>query len=358
MNFFNAAVVALCFVFAYGDEFAPSQDCTTMQPFCTSSDIQYAAATDYVPEEDNTDYGCLNTRPNPSWYYMKIAVGGDMNIGLTSTFGNTVGDIDFALWGPFDSLDSAIDQCGSYSSPSSCSYSPDATEIAEVRNANVGEYYVFLITNYADAEDLLITFQKEDDSGTAESDCSAIQCEFNIGSEFYNPCGSELFAGTECATSCASGYEYAGGDLTAYCDSFAVLSFTGVCTEINGCDANPCPQYSDCINNGMGNYACDCWDGYFMDGDYCVEIDMCADDPCDVNAMCYNVDGSSDFTCECNEGYEGDGFFCEMPVEEECEEEVATCDKVSISKNVINVQFADIFAGYDGYMTNDPWCCN
>lgn len=322
-----------------------------MQPFCTSEDYSFSGSIDVVIQNDpndNTDYGCLNTYPNPTWYYMEILVGGDMDIEIRSLTG---GDVDFALWGPFDDLSSAIAMCDNYDGPQSCSYSPDPQEVANLRGAVAGQTWVLLVTNYENSANEM-GFRKIDGSGSAETDCGLLTCDGEVSmNNAFSTCGSAS-NGDTCYAQCAAGYELTSGSLLRTCDDGDWSTFTGVCSLINACAGVNCPMYSNCIGG-----ECYCWNDYVNENGYCVEIDMCADMPCDRNAVCRNIDGSTDFTCTCNPGFSGDGFFCEMPVDD-CEEEEECCDTVRKSTNVINVVFADIFAGYDGYISADPDCCD
>jgi hypothetical protein len=56
-------------------------------------------------------------------------------------------DIDFAIWGPFATQ--AAMCAGTTNAPLDCSYDPAATEQVDIPNAVAGQWYMMLITNYA-----------------------------------------------------------------------------------------------------------------------------------------------------------------------------------------------------------------
>ena len=88
---------------------------------------------------------CLNTTPNPAFYYMQIDQPGNLNIYMYSTPSH---DIDFDCWGPFSDINTACSQL-SCSNMVDCSYSASATENCYINNAQTGQYYILLITNYS-----------------------------------------------------------------------------------------------------------------------------------------------------------------------------------------------------------------
>ena len=88
---------------------------------------------------------CLSTAPNPAFYYIRITSPGDLNIYLEST---PSVDIDFDCWGPFDDITTACSQL-SCSNIVDCSYSSSHIENCHINNAQTGEYYILLITNYS-----------------------------------------------------------------------------------------------------------------------------------------------------------------------------------------------------------------
>ena len=67
------------------------------------------------------------------------------------------------------------------------------------------------------------------------------------------------------------------GNFTCECKE----GYTGTynnCADLNECSDIPfaCPVHADC-NNTVGSYECSCHDGYDAVGQECVDIDECAD---------------------------------------------------------------------------------
>ena len=129
--------------------------------------------------------GCLGSAPNPAWFYFQIGTPGNLDILLhqgsnAPNYNNQ--DVDFICWGPFSSP-----QCtGLYDFPSTtiannivdCSYSGNATETINVTNAQTGQYYMLLVTNFSNNPgfiqmDLL-------SSSTATTNCNIV-CGVTLG---------------------------------------------------------------------------------------------------------------------------------------------------------------------------------
>jgi hypothetical protein len=92
-----------------------------MSPICTSSGFTFDASVDTtcevgMPCRDNA-YGCLGSQPNPAWYYLRIAVPGQITTLLSGS-----ADLDFAVWGPFGDVSTAIGNCGALTAPMDCRY--------------------------------------------------------------------------------------------------------------------------------------------------------------------------------------------------------------------------------------------
>lgn len=149
--------------------FSQGSSCAEMEPICSDTSATFTASVGETAEPGN-NYGCLATQPNPSWYYLEIEEPGTIELSLSAD-----SDIDFIIWGPFDDLADATSNCGTLGGASSpivdCSYSGAAYETPQITDAEVGEVYILLITNYAAiVQD--ITFGKI--SGEGETDCGIV----------------------------------------------------------------------------------------------------------------------------------------------------------------------------------------
>ncbi len=144
--------------------------CVQADPFCTGTNYSFPNNTNV------TDLGaidCLGSTPNPVWYFMEIDQNGPMTITMNQV--NTSGtgiDVDFALWGPYTSLAAG---CGAGTFPAGsavdCSYSTAASETATIPNATIGQFYILLLTNYANQAGT-ISFSQT--GGTGSADCSFV----------------------------------------------------------------------------------------------------------------------------------------------------------------------------------------
>ena len=62
---------------------ANSQQNTTIpnaDPFCSDSGILFQNISDGSSAENGIDYGCLLAQPNPSWFFIRIDIPGDLSL--------------------------------------------------------------------------------------------------------------------------------------------------------------------------------------------------------------------------------------------------------------------------------------
>ncbi|SNR16906.1 T9SS type B sorting domain-containing protein [Tenacibaculum jejuense] len=158
--------------------------CDAAEPMC--SDSRGVKIFDNVVNiPDSGPIGCLSNTPNPAWFFIRVQNSGNLNFQIIQatdfdTAGNATGgriDVDFVAWGPFATPDSnctslartcvnsagvTID-CQTNTTPGfsnfytdnldgtnivDCSFDPSPIENFTINNAQAGEFYVLLITNF------------------------------------------------------------------------------------------------------------------------------------------------------------------------------------------------------------------
>lgn len=173
--------------------FAQGNYCNAADPFCTGTTYQFPNNTG-TSAQSGPNYGCLTTQPNPAWYYFRVGTSGNIQVNISQTTGpNGTGsgiDVDFILWGPFTSPTGACTAGLTAGNTRACSYSPSATESFNLTGAVAGQYYILLLTNYANSSGY-ISFSQT--GGTGTTDCS-ILCPVNQTSITTSPANTNTIA--------------------------------------------------------------------------------------------------------------------------------------------------------------------
>lgn len=161
-------IISTQFIFSQ----AGGTNCADMEPICTDAGVSFTANSggpNASTIDPGNNYDCLFTSPNPSWFYLEISDAGNVDMSLTAP-----SDIDFIIWGPFNSLTAAQNSCGSMTNVVDCSYSATANETPQITNAQVGQVYVLLVTNYANTVQNISLTQT---GGTGGTDCTILDPE-------------------------------------------------------------------------------------------------------------------------------------------------------------------------------------
>lgn len=153
-----------------------SQTCSSMGYICSNDTFPIPTNTPMAPSTNN--YACLATQPNPVWFYTTIGSSGSINLELKSL--NNL-DLDYILWGPFNSVADAFSACGRLGNDTSiagnlvdtCSYSASAIEYVTISNATVGSVYVLMVTNFSN--------QPTNVAFTQLSGTGSLQCNLGLG---------------------------------------------------------------------------------------------------------------------------------------------------------------------------------
>ena len=165
--------------------------CGDSQPFCGDTGLTYTNVTG-APSYGSID--CLFTTPNPNWYFMNVNEAGNLNFQIAQT-NNTGGgiDVDFVCWGPFSSNDFSI-ICGQlYDYPDgnlgvpdnviACSYSAAPIENFTIPNAQVGQFYIVLITNFSNQPGTVTFVQTNNNQPGAGGTSCDIVCDVDLGND-------------------------------------------------------------------------------------------------------------------------------------------------------------------------------
>ncbi|HFS67242.1 MAG TPA: hypothetical protein ENK67_03425, partial [Flavobacteriia bacterium] len=158
------------FVFSQGTQ------CDTADPFCSSDAFTFPNNYSGNNAENGPDYGCLETVPNPAWYFLYIDNSGTLSFSISQVSDSGQGiDVDFICYGPFTDPYAACQANLTSQNIVACSYSLSATENFTIPNAISGEYYIVLITNFS-GEEGNITFQQTNvnQANAGSTDCSIV----------------------------------------------------------------------------------------------------------------------------------------------------------------------------------------
>ncbi|MDR0829957.1 MAG: immunoglobulin domain-containing protein [Prevotellaceae bacterium] len=157
--------------------------CIDAEPFCSSDEYCFAASTSV------SAYGsisCLGSTPGPAWYWLEIDQPGNLQIYIEQRTPSGVGvDVDFVCWGPFNSVADACAQknntnygschsnnCGyPYGNIVDCCFCGLYYENLYINNAQTGQVYLLLLTNYS-RQVANISFSQS--GGTSTTNCGII----------------------------------------------------------------------------------------------------------------------------------------------------------------------------------------
>lgn len=187
--------------------YAQSPTCDQASAMCTGQGGPYNNTSNTTPGGNQAGYGpitacggsnthgnngSLGSTPRPAWFYYTIGQTGPiiLNLVQNNASGNPI-DVDFALWGPFSNNDLAS-ICNSlsgfpgstYTGPCNlvdASYSTTANENVHIPNAQVGEIYMLLVTNYSgQAGTYTINQTNASNLGAGQVSCDIV-CGVNLG---------------------------------------------------------------------------------------------------------------------------------------------------------------------------------
>nr|WP_321225256.1 CUB domain-containing protein [uncultured Psychroserpens sp.] len=236
-------LILLCYL-SINFSFSQGTDVLSAEQFCSgTSELTF---NNVYGSPDNTAVGCLGSIPNAAYFYLEIDQPGDLifTISQEDNLGFPI-DVDFIAWGPFTDVadaDASITFADCPTCPNNtadpsfypyapdeitdCSFSIAPTETLNILNANQGEIYVVLITNYNGSEGT-INFQQTSGNGTTT--CTSLPV---CGSQYFDQGGaSGPYSSNETTT--INPY-FAGGTVTVDFTIVNIPDAGDVLTVYNG----------------------------------------------------------------------------------------------------------------------------
>jgi uncharacterized repeat protein (TIGR01451 family) len=127
--------------------------CPNANSLCNALGIPFANTHQSATAEPGNYYGCLNSQPNPTWFYLPVSANGAINLMIEQNssiaFTSSPLDVDYIVYGPFTNPVTPCSGQLTQANMVSCSYSPNAVEYPSILNAQFGQYYIIMVTNYA-----------------------------------------------------------------------------------------------------------------------------------------------------------------------------------------------------------------
>ncbi len=174
----------IIFLLSLNFAFAQSPDCMSASAMCSGqggpynnthpgtpggNQVGYGSVTGCGGSGSHGNNGFLGSTPRPAWFTYQIGQSGPIELNLQQFDSSGTGiDVDFALWGPFNTSDlsticTSLSGFSAQTNPANnhpsvgytgpcnlvdASYNPTYNETIHIPNAITGQIYLLLVTNF------------------------------------------------------------------------------------------------------------------------------------------------------------------------------------------------------------------
>jgi uncharacterized repeat protein (TIGR01451 family) len=130
-----------------------SSTCINANSLCNALGAPFVNTQNLSINEPGANYGCLNTHPNPTWFYLPVSSPGTISLKVEQNrnvdFNSDFLDVDYIVYGPFTSPVAPCNGSLTTNNIVSCSYSANSIEYPIINNALTGQYYLIMTTNFS-----------------------------------------------------------------------------------------------------------------------------------------------------------------------------------------------------------------
>ena len=146
--------------------------CSQANSLCNSIGVPFSNT---VNNSSTGSANCLLSTPNPTWFYLPISNPGTINLQVNqNSLNGTPLDVDYIVYGPFTN---PVSPCGNpnllLANVVSCGFSVAAVEFPFIPNAQPGQYYLLMLTNYSNQAGFITITEIGNSSGGI--DCSGLR---------------------------------------------------------------------------------------------------------------------------------------------------------------------------------------
>jgi hypothetical protein len=148
--------------------------CSQANSLCNSLGVPFANT---ISSPSSGNAACLGSTPNPTWFYLPISSAGNINLMIqqstTINFASNNLDVDYIVYGPFTN---PVTPCSSgtlLGSVVACSYSAAPVEYPIIPNAQPGQFYLLMVTNFSNQNGFIKITELSTTQG--QIDCSGLR---------------------------------------------------------------------------------------------------------------------------------------------------------------------------------------
>ena len=148
--------------------------CSQANSLCNSLGVPFANT---VASPSSGSANCLGSTPNPTWFYLPVSGAGNISLMIqqstTINFTSNNLDVDYIVYGPFTN---PVTPCSSgtlLGSVVACSYSAAPVEYPVIPNAQPGQFYLLMVTNFSNQNGFIKITEISTTQG--QIDCSGLR---------------------------------------------------------------------------------------------------------------------------------------------------------------------------------------